>query len=72
MPVIFFGGKSLGLKQGRWIDMQGRYMNDLWGATLAAFGVPLPSDNMFAGYDVWKGVTGPRLGQGAISGIFGP
>jgi Protein of unknown function (DUF1552) len=72
MPVIFFGGKSLGLNQGRWINMQGRYMNDLWASTLAAFGVPLPSDNKFAGYDVWKGVTGPRLGQGAISGIFGP
>jgi len=38
---------------------------------LAAFGVPLPADNKFAGYDVWKGVTGPRLGEGAVSDIFG-
>ena len=72
MPVIFFGGKSLGLKQGRWIDMQGRYMNDLWASVLAAFGVPLAPDNKFAGYNVWNGVTGDRLGQGAVSGIFGP
>jgi hypothetical protein len=72
MPVIFFGGKSVGLRQGRWLDMQGRYMNDIWASTLAAFGVPLASDNKFAGYDVWKGVTGPRLGAGAVSGLFGP
>ncbi|HXK20082.1 MAG TPA: DUF1552 domain-containing protein, partial [Polyangiaceae bacterium] len=71
MPVIFFGGKSLGLKQGRYLDMHGRYMNDIWASVLAAFGVPLPADNRFAGYDVWKGVTGPRLGEGAVSGIFG-
>jgi hypothetical protein len=72
MPVILFGGKSIGLQQGRWLDMQGRYMNDIWASTLAAFGAPLPSDNKFAGNDVWKGVTGPRLGAGAVSGIFGP
>jgi len=71
MPVIFFGGKSLGLKQGRYLDMRGRYMNDIWASVLAAFGVPLPADNKFAGYDVWKGVTGPRLGEGAVSDIFG-
>ena len=40
-------------------------------STLAAFGIPLPSDNMFGGNNVWAGVTGPRLGQGAVSGIFG-
>jgi hypothetical protein len=71
MPVIFFGGKSLGLKRGQWLDMHGRYMNDIWASTLAAFGVPLAADNKFAGFDVWKGVTGPRLGDGAVSGIFG-
>jgi len=71
MPVIFFGGKSLGLKQGRWLDMHGRYMNDIWASVLAAFGVPLAADNKFAGYDVWKGVTGPRLGDGAVADIFG-
>jgi hypothetical protein len=71
MPVIFFGGKSLGLRQGRWIDMKGQYMNDLWASTLSAFGYQLPADNKFAGYNVWKGVTGQRLGNGAISGIFG-
>lgn len=70
MPVIFFGGKSLGLKQGRWLDMNGRYMNDIWASTLHAFGYQLPSDNKFAGHDVWKGVTGPRLGEGAVGGIF--
>jgi Protein of unknown function (DUF1552) len=71
MPLIFFGGKSLGLKQGRLLDMHGRYMNDIWASVLAAFGVPLPADNKFAGYDVWKGITGPRLGQGAVADIFG-
>ena len=71
MPVIFFGGKSLGLQQGRWLDMKGRFMNDIWASTLDAFGYQLPADNKFAGHDVWKGVTGPRLGEGAVSGIFG-
>jgi hypothetical protein len=70
-PVIFFGGKSVGLQTGRYMDMQGRYMNDIWAATLAAFGIPLPSDNMFGGNNVWAGVTGQRLGQGAVSGVFG-
>ncbi len=67
MPVIFFGGKSLGLNRGQWLDMHGRYMNDIWASTIAAFGVSLPGDNKFAGYDVWQGVTGPRLGCRASS-----
>jgi hypothetical protein len=70
-PVMFFGGKSVGLQGGRYLDMGGRYMNDIWASTLAAFGVPLPSNNMFGGNNVWAGVTGPRFGQGAVSGIFG-
>ena len=72
MPVAFFGGKSVGLQGGRNLDMKGQYMNDIWASTLHAFGVPLPADNKFAGYNVWNGATGPRLGQGAISGVFGP
>jgi hypothetical protein len=71
MPVIFFGGKSAGLQGGRWLDMQGRYMNDIWASTLAVFGASLALDNKFAGYNVWKGVTGPRLGAGAVAGVFG-
>jgi len=71
LPVMFFGGKSVGLQTGRYLDMKGRYMNDIWASTLAAFGVPLPSNNMFGGNNVWRGVTGPRFGQGAVSGIFG-
>ena len=70
-PVMFFGGKSVGLKVGQNLDMKDRYMNDVWASTIAAFGIPLPSNNMYGGYDVWNGVTGPRLGQGAVSGIFG-
>jgi hypothetical protein len=70
MPFTFFGGKSLGLTGGRNLKMNGRYMNDIWASTLHAFGVPLPSDNMFGGNNVWNGVTGPRLGSGAVSGIF--
>ena len=70
MPVIFFGGKSVGLQQGRWLDMHDRFMNDIWASTLAAFGVTLPADNKFAGYNVFNGVTGDRLGQGAVGGIF--
>jgi hypothetical protein len=71
LPVIFFGGKTVGLQTGRYHDMKGRYMNDIWASTLAAFGIPLPSDNKFGGRNVWNGVTGPRLGQSAVSGIFG-
>ena len=71
-PVMFFGGKSIGLKVGQNLDMKDRYMNDVWASTIAAFGIPLPSNNMYGGNDVWNGVTGPRLGQGAVSGIFGP
>jgi hypothetical protein len=71
MPLTFFGGKSVGLVGGRNLKMNRRYMNDIWASTLLAFGVPLPSDNKFGGYNVWNGVTGPRLGSGAVSGIFG-
>ena len=71
MPVTFFGGKSVGLTGGRQLMMNGRYLNDIWASVLLAFGVALPSDNKFAGNNVWKGVTGPRLGDGAVSGIFG-
>jgi hypothetical protein len=69
-PVIFFGGKSVGLQGGRNMKMNGRYMNDIWASVLPAFGVPLPADNKFGGYNIWNGVTGPRLGSGAVSGIF--
>jgi hypothetical protein len=71
MPLTFFGGKSVGLTGGRNLKMNGRYMNDIWASTLHAFGVNLPADNKFGGYNVWNGVTGPRLGSGAVSGIFG-
>jgi hypothetical protein len=71
MPVTFFGGKSVGLTGGRSLMMNGRYLNDIWASVLPAFGVALPSDNKFAGNNVWKGVTGPRLGDGAVAGIFG-
>ena len=72
LPLIFFGGKTVGLQTGRYLDMKGRYMNDIWASTLAVFGVPLSPDNKFGGNNVWNGVTGPRLGQGAVSGIFKP
>jgi hypothetical protein len=70
MPVTFFGGKSVGLQGGRNLMMNGRYLNDLWASVLLAFGLTLP-DNKFGGNNVWKGVTGPRLGEGAVTGIFG-
>jgi hypothetical protein len=70
MPVTFFGGKSVGLTGGRNLMMNGRYLNDIWASVLLAFGLTLPSDNKFAGNNVWKGVTGPRLGEGAVTGIF--
>jgi Protein of unknown function (DUF1552) len=70
MPVTFFGGKSVGLTGGRNLMMNGRYLNDIWASVLPAFGIALPSDNKFGGNDVWKGVTGPRLGEGAVGGIF--
>jgi len=70
MPVTFFGGKSVGLQAGRNLMMSGRYLNDIWASVLLAFGLTLPSDNKFGGNNVWKGVTGPRIGEGAVSGIF--
>jgi Protein of unknown function (DUF1552) len=70
MPVTFFGGKSVGLARGSNLEMNGRYLNDIWASMLLAFGVPLSSDNKFGGYNTWNGVTGDRLGQGAVPGIF--
>ena len=70
MPVTFFGGKSVGLQGGRNLMMNGRYLNDIWASVLLAFGLTLPSDNKFGGNNVWKGVTGDRMGDGAVSGIF--
>jgi hypothetical protein len=70
MPVTFFGGKSVGLQGGRQLMMNGRYLNDIWASVLLAFGLTLPSDNKFGGYNSWKGVTGTRLGDGALPGIF--
>ncbi|MDB4982641.1 MAG: putative conserved secreted protein [Myxococcales bacterium] len=70
MPVTFFGGKSVGLQGGRNLMMNGRYLNDIWASVLLAFGLTLPADNKFGGNNVWKGVTGPRLGEGAVPGIF--
>jgi hypothetical protein len=71
MPITLHGGKSVGLKGGRSLKMNNRYMNDIWASVLLAFGVPLPSDNRFGGYNVWNGQTGARLGNGAVSGLFG-
>lgn len=73
MPVTFHGGRSLGLRGGRNVKMGGRYMNDIWASVVAAFGIPLPADNKFAGYTNWptlQSPAGPRLGQGAVTGIF--
>jgi hypothetical protein len=70
MPVTFFGGKSVGLQGGRNLMMNGRYLNDIWASVLLAFGLTLPADNKFGGNNVWKGVTGPRIGEGAVAGIF--
>jgi hypothetical protein len=74
MPVTFHGGKALGLAGGRNLKMNGRYMNDIWASVLAAFGIPLPSDNKYAGNTNWPTLqskeSGPRLGLGAVSGIF--
>jgi len=52
MPVTFFGGKSVGLQTGRNLMMNGRYLNDIWAAVLPAFGLTLPADNKFGGYNV--------------------
>ena len=41
MPVLFFGGKSLGHTGGRHIRVGHRYMNDVWTATANAFGAPI-------------------------------
>jgi hypothetical protein len=69
MPITFFGGKSVGLQRGRNLMMNGRYLNDIWASVLLAFGLPL-TDNKFGGLNSWKGVAGPRMGLGAVDGIF--
>ncbi len=57
MPVALFGGKSLGLAQGRIVDAGGRTMNDVWTAVAQAFGV--------------AGNFGdPALVTGPLSGLF--
>lgn len=40
MPVLMFGGKSLGLQTGSHLHFGGRYMNDIWAAVCGAFGAP--------------------------------
>jgi hypothetical protein len=70
MPLTLHGGKKVGLTGGRNLQMNGRFMNDIWASMLHAFGINLPSDNMFGGYNDWKGVAGDRIGSGAVSGVF--
>jgi hypothetical protein len=41
MPVLMFGGKSLGLQGGRYLKFGMRYMSDVWAAVAGAFGVPM-------------------------------
>ncbi len=57
MPVVMFGGKSLGMMGGRIVDMGGRTMNDVWTSLAQAFGV--------------QGNFGdPALVTGPVNGLF--
>jgi hypothetical protein len=40
MPVLFAGGKNLGLQGGQYLKYGGRYMNDVWAAMCGALGAP--------------------------------
>lgn len=57
MPVAMFGGKSLGLAQGKIVDAGGRTMNDVWTSVSQAFGV---SGNF----------GDPALVKGPLSGVL--
>jgi len=57
MPVLMFGGKSLGMMGGRIVDVGGRTMNDVWTSVSQAFGV--------------QGNFGdPALVTGPVNGLF--
>jgi hypothetical protein len=57
MPVLMFGGKSLGLQTGQHLNFGGRYMNDIWAAVAGAFGAPASFGD-------------PAFGKGPVSGLF--
>jgi len=57
MPVLLFGAKNLGLQTGQHLDFGGRYMNDIWSAVCAAFGL----DATFGD---------PAFGSGPVGGLF--
>jgi hypothetical protein len=40
MPVLFCGGKNLGVQTGQCLRYGGRYMNDVWAAVCGALGAP--------------------------------
>jgi hypothetical protein len=57
MPVLMFGGKSLGLQAGQHLHFNGRYMNDVWAAVCGAFGAPASFGD-------------PAFTTGPVSGLF--
>jgi hypothetical protein len=56
--VLLFGGKSMKLQTGRYLQLGTRYMNDLWVAIANAMGLPIATfgDTAFS--------------KGAIPGLF--
>ncbi len=41
IPLLMFGGKSLGLQAGQHLHFNNRYMNDVWAAVGTAFGADM-------------------------------
>jgi hypothetical protein len=61
MPVVLFGGKSLGVTGGQFLRFNGRPHNDLWLTVASALGVSMDE---LAGEKI---LTGPY--DGVLSGI---
>lgn len=59
MPLALFGGRSLGVQTGQFLQYDSRSFNDLWLAIAEAFGAPLTS------------LGEPEQSSGPLPGIFG-
>jgi hypothetical protein len=73
-PIAFFGGKFVKPRLGQYIQLSPTvYMNDVWSAILAAWGVP--PDTMFGGVNTSPygnaSSVSRNYAKGAVSGLFG-
>ena len=59
MPIVFFGGKFLGLQGGSYLQLDDRTMADVWVETANRFGHPLSA----YGDEMWN--------RGSVPGLYG-